>query len=89
MAERTSPSITALRKVHLETSWWHLLQKEFVTWPLLKMNPKALAVLKKKFPNAQYRQMVDLIQQNALYIFTQDWKKLNKIKLHLKGTRFN
>ena len=32
--------------------------------------------------------MVDLIQQNALYIFTHDWKDLDKIKLHLKGTAF-
>jgi AraC family transcriptional regulator of adaptative response/methylated-DNA-[protein]-cysteine methyltransferase len=29
-----------------------------------------------------------LIQQNALYIFTHDWSKLNQIKLHLKGTDF-
>ena len=49
---------------------------------------EALAVLQKNFPNAQYKQMVDLIQQNALYIFTQDWNNLNKIKLHLKGTDF-
>jgi AraC family transcriptional regulator, regulatory protein of adaptative response / methylated-DNA-[protein]-cysteine methyltransferase len=48
----------------------------------------ALETLKKNFPNAHYRQMVDLIQQNALYIFTHDWKKLNSIKLHLKGTPF-
>jgi AraC family transcriptional regulator of adaptative response/methylated-DNA-[protein]-cysteine methyltransferase len=48
----------------------------------------ALTLLQKKFPNAQYRQMVDLIQQNALYIFTYDWSKLNEIKLHLKGTDF-
>lgn len=48
----------------------------------------ALRQLQKKFPNAQYRQMVDLIQQNALYIFTHDWGKLNEIKLHLKGTDF-
>jgi AraC family transcriptional regulator, regulatory protein of adaptative response / methylated-DNA-[protein]-cysteine methyltransferase len=50
--------------------------------------PQALTDLKKNFPNARYKQMVDLIQQNALYIFTRDWKKLNKIKLHLKGTPF-
>lgn len=49
---------------------------------------ESLAVLQKTFPNAQYRQVVDLIQQNALYIFTHDWKKLNHIKLHLKGTDF-
>jgi AraC family transcriptional regulator of adaptative response/methylated-DNA-[protein]-cysteine methyltransferase len=49
---------------------------------------EALAALQKSFPNAQYKQMVDLIQQNALYIFTQNWKNLSKIKLHLKGTAF-
>ena len=48
----------------------------------------ALKDLKMKFPNARYKQMVDLIQQNALYIFTHDWKDLDKIKLHLKGTAF-
>lgn len=48
----------------------------------------ALTDLRRQFPNAQYKQMVDLIQQNALYIFTHDWKKLNKIKLHLRGTEF-
>lgn len=49
---------------------------------------KALAILQKNFPRANYKQMVDLIQQNALYIFTHDWSKLNQIKLHLKGTNF-
>ena len=49
---------------------------------------EALEALQKNFPNAHYKQMVDLIQQNALYIFTHDWKDLDKIKLHLKGTAF-
>jgi len=49
---------------------------------------EALITLQKTFPNARYQQMVDLIQQNALYIFTHDWKNLSKIKLHLKGTAF-
>ena len=40
------------------------------------------------FPNAILRQVVDTIQQNALFIFTQDWKNLSNIKLHLKGTAF-
>jgi AraC family transcriptional regulator of adaptative response/methylated-DNA-[protein]-cysteine methyltransferase len=44
--------------------------------------------LQNNFPNARLRQMVDLIQQNALYIFTHDWSKLHQIKLHLKGTDF-
>jgi AraC family transcriptional regulator, regulatory protein of adaptative response / methylated-DNA-[protein]-cysteine methyltransferase len=49
---------------------------------------KALKNLHSQFPNARFRQMVDLIQQNALYIFTHDWSKLDQIKLHLKGTDF-
>ena len=40
------------------------------------------------FPNAYFKQMVDLIQQQALYIFTKDWQQLPEIKLHLKGTGF-
>ena len=48
----------------------------------------ALIQLQFQFPNAQFRQVVDTIQQNALFIFTQDWKDLSKIKLHLKGTPF-
>jgi len=48
----------------------------------------AFDALKQHFPNASYRQMVDLIQQNALFIFTHDWSKLDQIKLHLKGTAF-
>jgi AraC family transcriptional regulator of adaptative response/methylated-DNA-[protein]-cysteine methyltransferase len=31
---------------------------------------------------------MDIMQQNALYIFTQDWSRLPEIKLHLKGTEF-
>jgi AraC family transcriptional regulator, regulatory protein of adaptative response / methylated-DNA-[protein]-cysteine methyltransferase len=49
---------------------------------------KALQDLHAQFPNAVYTQMVDLIQQNALYIFTHDWHQLDQIKLHLKGTAF-
>lgn len=49
---------------------------------------KALKELQLQFPNASFKQVVDTIQQNALFIFTQDWKDLSKIKLHLKGTAF-
>lgn len=48
----------------------------------------AFDALRNHFPNARLRQMVDFIQQNALHIFSQDWTKLNQIKLHLKGTDF-
>jgi AraC family transcriptional regulator of adaptative response/methylated-DNA-[protein]-cysteine methyltransferase len=49
---------------------------------------EALKLLFEQFPNAAYRQVVDTIQQNALYIFTRDWSKLSQVKLHLKGTPF-
>ena len=48
----------------------------------------ALKVLKSSFPNANYNQVVDLVQQHALFIFTQDWSKPEHIKLHIKGTPF-
>jgi AraC family transcriptional regulator, regulatory protein of adaptative response / methylated-DNA-[protein]-cysteine methyltransferase len=48
----------------------------------------ALGELKTKFPNAQYTQVLDMIQQNALYIFLNDWSRISEIKLHLKGTAF-
>lgn len=48
----------------------------------------ALQKLQHHFPNASYKQMVDLIQQNALHIFANDWSKLDQVKLHLKGTGF-
>jgi len=49
---------------------------------------EALNELFNRFPKANFRQMVDAHQQNALFIFTQDWKNLSNIKLHLKGTSF-
>lgn len=48
----------------------------------------AFAELLENFPNAHYTQLLDTIQQNALFIFTQDWSRLHEIKLHLKGTPF-
>ena len=49
---------------------------------------EAFQTLQAFFPNAIYKQKLDLIQQNALFIFTHDWNKLHEIKLHLKGTEF-
>jgi AraC family transcriptional regulator of adaptative response/methylated-DNA-[protein]-cysteine methyltransferase len=48
----------------------------------------AFANLQHQFPAAQYQQILDKEQQNALYIFSHDWSKLHQIKLHLKGTDF-
>jgi len=49
---------------------------------------EAFSSLQAQFPNAQYIQMVDIAQQNALFIFKKDWSQLSAIKLHLKGTSF-
>ncbi len=48
----------------------------------------AFEKLKRRFPNAVFNQVVDKIQQNALFIFTRDWRELDQIKLHLRGTDF-
>ncbi|WP_448698684.1 bifunctional helix-turn-helix domain-containing protein/methylated-DNA--[protein]-cysteine S-methyltransferase [Mucilaginibacter sp. AW1-3] len=49
---------------------------------------QALQDLISNFPNAGFTRKLDLAQQNALFIFQNDWSKLNQIKLHLKGTDF-
>ncbi len=48
----------------------------------------AFSAMQNHFPNAVFHRKLDLIQQNALFIFQHDWSKLNQIKLHLKGTDF-
>ena len=48
----------------------------------------ALGLLREQFPNAAYTHKLDLVQQNALFIFQHDWQKLNQVKLHLKGSAF-
>lgn len=49
---------------------------------------KAFEELKQQFPNASFTEKGDELQSNALSIFEADWSRLNKIKLHLKGTDF-
>lgn len=49
---------------------------------------QALLGLKREFPNAIYVEKSDLLQQNALKFFQNDWNNFKKIKLHLKGTPF-
>jgi AraC family transcriptional regulator, regulatory protein of adaptative response / methylated-DNA-[protein]-cysteine methyltransferase len=49
---------------------------------------KAFSELKQLFPNASYSETKDELQTNALSIFSADWSRSNKIKLHLKGTGF-
>jgi AraC family transcriptional regulator of adaptative response/methylated-DNA-[protein]-cysteine methyltransferase len=49
---------------------------------------QSLNDLRSRFPGASFRNFLDQLQQDALYIFTHDWTKLNEVKLHLKGTAF-
>jgi len=51
---------------------------------------KAIAFnnLKAKFPKAAFQRKLDLMQQNSLFIFQNDWTRLPEVKLHLKGTDF-
>ena len=44
--------------------------------------------LKTRFPNANFIQQTDKIQENVLQIFNQNWEHLDQVKLHLKGTDF-
>lgn len=48
----------------------------------------ALANLQSRFPNAQCFEKDDELQHSALSFFQQDWKQLDQVKLHLKGTPF-
>lgn len=49
---------------------------------------KALEELKSYFPNAIYQSVRNKKHEEAQAFFTQDWKNVNQIKLHLKGTDF-
>ena len=48
----------------------------------------ALKELQSSFPKANYKEIADSIQKNALDIFSPDQNNLAEIKLHLKGTPF-
>ena len=48
----------------------------------------AYGIFQSHFPNASFQRRLDMIQQNALFIFQNDWSKLQLVKLHLKGTDF-
>lgn len=48
----------------------------------------ALSLLQEQFPNATCNRKLDLLQQNALFIFQNDWSKLKQIQLHVRGSDF-
>lgn len=49
---------------------------------------QGLQSLQIRFPFATLTRKLDMLQQNALFIFQHDWSKLPQIKLHLQGTDF-
>ncbi len=49
---------------------------------------EGFVVLQKRFCRAKFNQTTDTFQENALHLFTKDWKQLDQIKLHLKATDF-
>lgn len=49
---------------------------------------EAIQELQQSFQQASFVQKTDILQQNALKIFSYDWSDLQQIKLHLKGTEF-
>ncbi|KAA6337357.1 Bifunctional transcriptional activator/DNA repair enzyme Ada [termite gut metagenome] len=49
---------------------------------------QTLGELKVLFPHAEYSNRTDAYQQQVFPFFTDDWKSLKPIKLHLKGTEF-
>lgn len=63
-------------------------QKGICFMAFAKDDEAGFRALNQKFPNARFSRKLDLLQQNALFIFQNDWNKLSEIKLHLKGTDF-
>ncbi len=53
-----------------------------------KNQDEELITLRGRYPRALFVQRTDLHQQNALQVFKNDWKDLEKIKLHLKASPF-
>jgi AraC family transcriptional regulator of adaptative response/methylated-DNA-[protein]-cysteine methyltransferase len=49
---------------------------------------KGIQILRSLFPNASFTQGTDSFQQTALRVFNDDWNNIDKIRLHLAGTRF-
>lgn len=54
----------------------------------IKTKKEGIKNLEYYFPNARLIKKMDEVQKNAAQFFTGDWKDLEKIKLHLKGSAF-
>ncbi|TGL50843.1 methylated-DNA--[protein]-cysteine S-methyltransferase [Leptospira wolffii] len=49
---------------------------------------KTFSELKSIFPNANFQEKTDTIQDDLLDFLNRDWKEWKRVKLHLKGTDF-
>lgn len=49
---------------------------------------EALDTLISNFPKARFQQESDIFQEQAVSIFSRDWKNIDQIKLYLKGSPF-
>jgi len=54
----------------------------------IESESEGMLKLRQQFPNASFTRKVDLLQQSALRVFTDDWRNMDRIKLHLMGTPF-
>jgi len=48
----------------------------------------AFSALENRFLNAKYLEKTDDFQKCSILFFSQDWARIKKIKLHIKGTDF-
>ena len=51
---------------------WRMPHSGICHLAFFEEEPKAFEALENHFPNTHFKQMIDLIQQNALYIFRYD-----------------
>ena len=54
----------------------------------IESEKKGIERVREQFPNASFTRKVDLLQQSALHVFTDDWSDMAQIRLHLMGTPF-
>ena len=48
----------------------------------------SLSDLKERFCNATFQRKADKYQEQAMFVFQNDWQRLDNVKLHLAGTPF-
>jgi AraC family transcriptional regulator, regulatory protein of adaptative response / methylated-DNA-[protein]-cysteine methyltransferase len=82
----------AINYSHAETAFGDVLiastPKGICHLSFINNKAEGIQELQHSFAQASFVQTTDMLQQNALKIFSHDWSDLSQIKLHLKGTDF-